>query len=66
MYALILTVDANFRLKRKDKGVRKDLPLGDGWGHWVPQSPYKDYIKEYGYQEEVAELIACVILYIVC
>lgn len=53
IYALILTIDANFRLKNKDRKVTSDPPLGDGWGHWVPSAPYHDYIAKYGYQEEV-------------
>jgi hypothetical protein len=53
IYALILTIDANFRLKNKDRKVTSDPPLGDGWGHWVPKEPYHDYIAKYGFQEEV-------------
>jgi hypothetical protein len=52
-YRLNLTEDANFRLKNKSRGVKNDLPLGDGWAHWVPEGPYQEYIGKYGYQVEV-------------
>ena len=53
LYRLNLTKDANFRLKNKAHGVKNDLPLGDGWAHWVPEGPYQEYIAKYGYQVEV-------------
>ena len=53
IYSLFTTIDANFRLKNKSRGIHNDPPLGDGWGHWVPEIPYKDYLSEYGYQTEV-------------
>jgi hypothetical protein len=53
LYALILAIDANFRLKNKDRKVTNDPPLGDGWAHWVPHEPYHKYIQKYGHQEEV-------------
>ncbi|KAF4586452.1 hypothetical protein EYR38_010728 [Pleurotus pulmonarius] len=45
LYGLNLTIDANFRLKNKDRSLEKDMPLGDGWGHWVSEGPYKDYLE---------------------
>jgi hypothetical protein len=56
LYALILAIDANFRLKNKCRRIRNDPALGDGWGHWVPEKPYQAYIKKYGYQQEVSVL----------
>ena len=53
LYSLILVIDANFRLKLKEKGIEDDPALGDGWAHWVSSKPYQAYIKEYGYQAEV-------------
>lgn len=49
----MLTIDANFRLKLKDRGLQSDPPLGDGWGHIVMSEPYKMYTDKYGYQVEV-------------
>ncbi|KAF7441031.1 hypothetical protein PC9H_001380 [Pleurotus ostreatus] len=45
LYGLNLTIDANFRLKNKDRSLEKDEPLGDGWGHWVSEDPYKAYLE---------------------
>jgi hypothetical protein len=53
LYCLILTIDANFRLKLKDKGFMDDPALGDGWAHWVSLKPYHEYVKKYGHQVEV-------------
>lgn len=30
-----------------------DPPLGDGFSHWVPLAPYKEYVDLYGHQVEV-------------
>ena len=54
LYTLILTIDANFRLKNKDRPKVTNAPApSDGLGHFVPEEPYQTYIKKYGYQEEV-------------
>lgn len=50
---LILALDGNFRLKSKDRRSKNDPPLGDGWGHWVPQKPYQAYLEKHGRQTEV-------------
>lgn len=54
IYALILALDANFRLKNKDRGIQNDLPLNDGWGHWPPKTPFDEYLAKYGFQAEVS------------
>lgn len=54
LYALVLTIDANFRLKLKEKGYADDPPLGDGWSHFVVQKAFKDYVTEWGWQIEVS------------
>jgi hypothetical protein len=58
LYSLNLTIDANFRLKNKARGIDDDPPLGDGWGHWVPNEPYQRYIKERGHQKEVRRYVS--------
>lgn len=55
MYQLIITIDANYRLKLKEKGLVADKPLGDGWGHFVQTAPYRAYVKKYGDYVEVGE-----------
>ena len=54
MYALILTIDTNFRLKLKEKGYANDPPLGDWWSHFVTQRPFTNYVYEWGWQVEVS------------
>lgn len=43
-----MTIDANYRLKLKDRSMLEDPVLGDGWSHYVAQGPYDEYVKEYG------------------
>jgi hypothetical protein len=54
LYSLMLTIDANFRLKNKDRSVCNDPALGDGWGHWVPKESYHKYLAAHGRQDEVS------------
>lgn len=58
LYALIVTIDANFWLKLKEKGILNDPALGDGWAHWVASQPYLKYVKKYGHQIEVNCLLS--------
>ncbi|KAF7967413.1 hypothetical protein HWV62_34385 [Athelia sp. TMB] len=48
IYALILTVDANFKLSLKEKGIKSDPSLGDGWAHWVPRDEFYEYLSVHG------------------
>ncbi|TDL14069.1 hypothetical protein BD410DRAFT_687969, partial [Rickenella mellea] len=57
-YALFLAMDANFKLKLKERGI-KDAPLGDGWGYFVPSVPYKDHLATYKGQQEICETTSC-------
>ncbi|KAF7983642.1 hypothetical protein HWV62_20588 [Athelia sp. TMB] len=52
LFAFLVTIDANFRLKLKDRGLKVDPPLGDGWSHMIKTGPYKAYIDRYGHQIE--------------
>jgi hypothetical protein len=52
----MLTIDANFRLKMRDRGILSDPPLADGWGHFVPMTQYKAYTDTYGHQAEVSQV----------
>ncbi|TDL14310.1 hypothetical protein BD410DRAFT_734277, partial [Rickenella mellea] len=51
-YALFLAMDANFRLKLKERGIR-DAPLGDGWAYFVPSAPFKEHLSNYVGQPEM-------------
>lgn len=57
MYALVLTIDANFKLSLKEKGIKSDPALGDGWAHWVPREEFYEYLREHGGVVEV-----CIVL----
>lgn len=61
VYGLNLTIDANFRLKNKDRQLDYDLPLGDGWGHWVPETPYRAHLQANVDEPEVDAfgIVAC-------
>lgn len=52
MYTLFIAVDANFKLKRKDRGIN-DPELAPGWGSFVEERGYQDHIKNYVEQPEV-------------
>ncbi|KAF8460869.1 hypothetical protein DFH94DRAFT_603240, partial [Russula ochroleuca] len=43
-YWLILTVDANFQMKNKERNTWDTPALGDGWVHFVPETPYMEYV----------------------
>ncbi|KAH8106476.1 hypothetical protein DFH11DRAFT_1691850 [Phellopilus nigrolimitatus] len=43
LYRLVLAIDANFRLKMKDRGA-KDLELGPGWAYFVEDKAYKEEV----------------------
>ena len=45
-YQLFLMVDANFRLKLKDRGTT-DIHLGPGWAYVVEDSKYRSHIAEF-------------------
>ncbi|TDL13202.1 hypothetical protein BD410DRAFT_707921, partial [Rickenella mellea] len=51
-YALFLAMDANFRLKSKERGIR-DSPLGDGWSYFVQSRPFKEHVSNYVHQPEM-------------
>ena len=45
-------VDANFRLRCKDRGI-EDLELGSGWAYFVEESNYLKHVAKFADQEEV-------------
>lgn len=53
IYALILTIDANFKMSLKEKGIKDDPALGDAWAHWVPREEFYDYLRNNGGAVEV-------------
>ena len=42
LYTLYLAIDANFRLKLKERGVKQDVDLGAGWAYFVNDRLYRE------------------------
>ena len=40
-------MDANFRLKLKDRGVKGDSELGPGWAYFVNNTAYMSELKNH-------------------
>lgn len=50
----MVTIDACFRLKRRDVSSReKDPGLGTGWAYFVEDEPYREHLLKYTDQQEV-------------
>lgn len=52
LYTLFLAVDANFKLKGKDRGIH-DPELAPGWASFVEEGRYQEHIRQYVDQPEV-------------
>ncbi|THH18836.1 hypothetical protein EUX98_g8889 [Antrodiella citrinella] len=46
LYTLFLMVDANFKLKLKDRGIQ-DIELAPGWAYYVNESKFQAHIDEH-------------------
>ncbi|KAI0764426.1 hypothetical protein BC629DRAFT_1293606, partial [Irpex lacteus] len=51
LYVLYLMLDANFRLKSKDRSF-KDVGLSEGWSYFVENTKYQKFISKMGDQQE--------------
>ncbi|KAM6497206.1 hypothetical protein JOM56_007679 [Amanita muscaria] len=52
LYTLYLAVDANFKLKGKDRGIT-DAELAPGWASFVEELSYQEHLKNYVDQPEI-------------
>ncbi|KAF6743253.1 hypothetical protein DFP72DRAFT_1080451 [Ephemerocybe angulata] len=52
LYILFLAVDANFKLKGKDRGLQ-DIELSPGWGAFVEEAQYQNHIRSFIQQKEI-------------
>lgn len=52
LYALFVAMDANFRLKHKNRKL-PDVDLAPGWAYYVEENGYKEYVKARGGEVEV-------------
>lgn len=49
---MFLAIDANFRLKLKNRGI-KDPELGSGWAYFVEEKKYNTHVKKHFQEKEV-------------
>ena len=54
MYSLFLAVDANFRLKLKDRKI-KDPEIGSGWAYFVENNRYIEHVSQNTMDVEVSD-----------
>lgn len=52
LFTLFLAIDANFKLKNKDRGI-KDIELDPGLGCYVENSRYQEHLDKHENQSEV-------------
>ncbi|KAA1478735.1 hypothetical protein DENSPDRAFT_788366 [Dentipellis sp. KUC8613] len=52
LYALLLAVDANFKLKLKSHSYL-DIELAPGWSYFVPEGPYQQHLASNEDEEEM-------------
>ena len=55
IYGLYLALDANFRLKMKDRAIKDDIELGPGWAYFVHDAQYKEELVKHTDIIEVCE-----------
>jgi hypothetical protein len=61
LYRLMLSMDANFRLKnRLRRNARVDPPLGGGFGYQVKDLPYRQHLRNYVSEDEVCRTLLLV------
>ncbi|KAI0066772.1 hypothetical protein BV25DRAFT_1867938 [Artomyces pyxidatus] len=51
-YAIMFAIDANFKLKLKNRGL-EDVKLAPGWSYFVDDEPYQAHIETYKDQVEM-------------
>jgi len=59
LYILFLAIDANFKLKGKDRRI-DDVELAPGWGCFVEESRYQEHLALYVDQPEV-RVLSCAV-----
>ena len=62
LYTLMLSMDANFRLKLKDRHIDDDKRLGKGLSYYVDESRYDDVISRSNHVVEVS--VDLIIIYV--
>ena len=53
LYALFLSLDANFQMKRKKvSNDERDPSLNEGWAYFVEEGPYKEHLTKHWDQKQ--------------
>ena len=52
LYTVFLAMDANFKLKGKDRGLT-DLEMTPGWSYCMNEHEYQSYLVDYAHKDEV-------------
>lgn len=64
LYALLLCMDANFRLRNNlVSNYSNDPGLGVGWAYMIPHGPYGDYVLSQADEKDV-RLSICFSLFV--
>jgi hypothetical protein len=58
LYTLYLAMDANFRLKLRQRYIKNDPELGPGWAYCVEEKAFQEEMVNYGDQTEVYIIIS--------
>jgi hypothetical protein len=51
-------MDANFRLKLRERHIKNDPELGPGWAYCVEEKSYQEEMAKYGDQTEVCMIVS--------
>ncbi|ESK84389.1 hypothetical protein Moror_10160 [Moniliophthora roreri MCA 2997] len=61
LYALLLSMDANFRQKARIRPNDKNDPaLAGGWGTFVPNKPYLEEVRKHADQDKISHCVGAV------
>ncbi|KAJ7178448.1 hypothetical protein C8R43DRAFT_1084402 [Mycena crocata] len=59
IYRLLLSEDANFKMKGRDRSSRaKDPTLGPGWAYMVASDAYLKYLVDHFHQDEISHCVS--------
>jgi hypothetical protein len=40
-------------MKNKARNIQNMPALGDGWAHFIPETPYMEHVRQWGFEEQV-------------
>ena len=59
LYMTVVALDANFRLRRRAiSSEERDPALSSGWGYFVQDKPYREYLKSRVDNDEVMHALS--------